>query len=765
MKSTFRRKMKHLAIILVFFFLPGSIFSQGNKMALVIGNSNYQTGAQLPNPENDAKDIAEKLEQAGFDVLLRIDLDQTGMKKVIDEFGEKLVQAEVGLFFYAGHGVQNKGRNYLIPVDAKLKTENDIEYNCVDAGRILAKMEDANTKTNIVILDACRNNPFERSWSRNSNGNGLAFINAPSGSLIAYSTSPGKTASDGYYRNSPYTEGLLEFINTPNLKIEDLFKLVRVWVINKTGGQQEPWESTSLRGDFFFNADKENSQASLSALLPHITEQANLTTSINTSDYESQRQQLASKIRSIAVMPFSNYTGDEGKAYMASGLQDALISELGQLGTLRVISKTSTHQYANMEKTINEISQELNVDGVLETSLISLGEIIRMQLKLYCAHPVEQMVWSKEYDSDMSDILNLYNRVISNIADEIQLSLTPELELELGLGRQRIDPEAYDAYLEGQYYWEKLDQESMQKALEYFQQATEIEPEWADPYAGLANAWSMFGTIFRTLPKSVTLPKTYEYLNKALDLDQNSAQAHYVKALTAVWAEFDWEQGEKEFLKSLELNPNDALCRIYYSHLLSILRRYDEAETQANLALQLDPFKPLVLYLHGMIMSFNGDYKTANQDWEKAISIDPNFSMPAGSIIVYHMNNAFESGNYEKWIELWADKVGPNGHWKEEGIEAVLNAFHEGGHIASIKEMFRMNAKYGNECFMTSGLKAKRYIVLQEYDKAIDCLEKDFEIRDMAITYITTNAFVDNQLKDKPRYIELLKKLNLPLND
>jgi len=130
-----------------------------------------------------------------------------------------------------------------------------------------------------------------------------------------------------------------------------------------------------------------------------------------------------------------------------------------------------------------------------------------------------------------------------------------------------IDPQAYDAYLKGKYYWEKLDPESNQKALEFFQKAIELEPEWADPYSGLASAWGMFGSFFQTLPESVTLPKFYKYLNKALELDPNSAQAHYHKAINAVWREFDWELGEKEFLKTLELNPNDALARLYYAHL------------------------------------------------------------------------------------------------------------------------------------------------------------------------------------------------------
>jgi len=150
--------------------------------------------------------------------------------------------------------LQVKGNNYLIPVDASLKSEQDVDYDCVDAGRLLGKMEDAGTSTNIVILDACRDNPFARSWSGRSagKGSGLAFMNAPSGSIVAYATAPGKTASDGTGKNGLYTEALLQFIKVPNLSLEDFFKSVRVEVEKKSNKSQVTWEASSLKGSFFF---------------------------------------------------------------------------------------------------------------------------------------------------------------------------------------------------------------------------------------------------------------------------------------------------------------------------------------------------------------------------------------------------------------------------------------------------------------------------------------------------------------------------------
>jgi adenylate cyclase len=328
---------------------------------------------------------------------------------------------------------------------------------------------------------------------------------------------------------------------------------------------------------------------------------------------------------------------------------------------------------------------------------------------------------------------------------------------------RKVHPEAYDAYLKGLYYWEKLDEQSIKKALEYFQLATELDPEWADPYAGLANAWNVF-SFFGILPKSVVLPKVYPYLNKAIELDPNSAKAHYVAAILAVWTEWDWEKGEREFLRSIELDPNDALCRMYYAHLLMILRRSNEADQQANIGLELDPMKPLVLGLYGVVMRVNNDDgQGAIQAFEKSLSIDPDFGFSKINLNDLQMENAYKNGEYEKWIEIWNKKAQIFGHWNKQGREAVLKAFHENGHIAAIEEMFRMNDIYGDDCYMSGGVKLERYIKLGNNDKAIECLEKDYEIRGNSMPYISSKHSYYEQFKDNPRYVEILRKMNLPL--
>jgi hypothetical protein len=221
------------------------------RLALIIGNADYAFGS-LSNPVNDARAMDESLRKVGFEVMTYENLNQKDMKKAIDNFGIKLAGYDVGLFYYAGHGIQTNGFNYLIPVDALLTSYEDIDYDCVQADRILGKMEYAATKVNIIILDACRNNPFERQWSRTTSGKGLAFMDAPSGSLIAYATSPGRTAADGSGANGLYTSILLKYIQRRGLQIEEVFKNVRREVEAQSEGSQIPWESTSLKGQFFF---------------------------------------------------------------------------------------------------------------------------------------------------------------------------------------------------------------------------------------------------------------------------------------------------------------------------------------------------------------------------------------------------------------------------------------------------------------------------------------------------------------------------------
>ena len=222
------------------------------RFALVIGNGAYET-ASLANPPNDAALTSAALRDAGFAVTTVVDADQTKMKQQIRAFSQAVRSAgpdAVAAFYYAGHGVQVDGKNYLIPVGATIAAKPDLEYETVEAQWVLDMIGASGAGLSIIILDACRDNPF-RSFTR-SNSRGLARMDAPRGALLSYSTAPGDVAADGAGRNSPFTEALARAIRTPGLKIEETFKQVRREVLEATGDRQLPWESTSLTGDFYF---------------------------------------------------------------------------------------------------------------------------------------------------------------------------------------------------------------------------------------------------------------------------------------------------------------------------------------------------------------------------------------------------------------------------------------------------------------------------------------------------------------------------------
>jgi uncharacterized caspase-like protein len=255
MKSIIMRITLFSVFLFFLLSLPGYPATE-RRTALVIGNSSYNTGS-LRNPGNDADDMASALKRLGFDVILKKNTTLQDMEDAIRNFGDRLKKGGVGLFFYAGHGVQIAGKNFLLPIGAKIDRDTDVKYRAVDADMVLDEMGNAGNPMNIVILDACRDNPFGKSFRTASRG--LAIISsAPRGTLVSYSTSPGNIAADGSSRNSPYTGSLIKHMTTPGLQIEEVFKNVRQDLGRMTQGKQIPWELSSLEGKFYFRPQGSN---------------------------------------------------------------------------------------------------------------------------------------------------------------------------------------------------------------------------------------------------------------------------------------------------------------------------------------------------------------------------------------------------------------------------------------------------------------------------------------------------------------------------
>lgn len=472
------------------------------------------------------------------------------------------------------------------------------------------------------------------------------------------------------------------------------------------------------------------------------------------------KQASAKTIDSILILPFANYTGDETMDRKLDGLHLTLINEVQRLNGLHVINKTSSDVFKNGGMTIHEIASKMQVGAVIQPSVLCWGDSICMDLEMISGDLTEKKIWDGNYREDKSKLFTMYNKLTKQIAEEVNLKLTPAEESILAEVRE-VEPEALDAFLTGQSFWERLGGMAMDSAIYYFDITVEKDPDWAAPYAGLALAWmtrSGFdgsgGGAGEDLSQRET--KIEQYIDKALELDPNSSEAYYVNAIQKVWGEWDYVTAEKDFKKALQLNPNHALCRMYYAHMLLILHRFEEARKQADLALRLDPDKSLILALNANLnFGFNNEEALAN--CKKAYKLDSNN--------VFNLIALAESyritGDTLKWHELTKGLWNFHDHTYEAYIDSV---YRKGGFIAVVKEVIKLYEeilKHGGK--IPEMVHAEHYIWIDDYDKAMDYFEKAYENQNGLLNYLSVWYFVYPKLKDNPRYLALLKKMNLPI--
>ena len=463
----------------------------------------------------------------------------------------------------------------------------------------------------------------------------------------------------------------------------------------------------------------------------------------------------AEAIDSIAVLPLENLTGNPDQDYFVDGVTDELIGQLGQInGLQRVISRTSVMRYKNTDKSLPEIARELNVDALVEGTVYQVGENVSIKLQLFDALPEERSLWTQRYDRPISDVLMMYGEMAGAIADSIQIKLTAD-ETSRFTGAPQVNPEIYDAYLKARSYWEE-GRESLYKGLEILNSAVEKNPDWAPLYAGLAETWIWIQQNGFE-PTSVTAPKIYENLNKAIELDPNLSEAHRLNGMIAQLVEWNWEKSEKAFLKALAINPNDALSRMFYAHLLLILHRSDEALAQRELAMSLDPLGPMMKIMNLGTMVQAGDYETSLSLAEELAAADPeNFN------INYMIEiSAYRLKDYDKVIR--AVKYALPFPIEEEAFKEIERIYSESGIVSAYEEILKHLEKFAEShpiCFMDM---AFRYLVANQPDKAMDWIEKGFEMHDPQMTYITTPAQYFDRLFGNPRFIAICKKMNLPL--
>jgi len=325
--------------------------------------------------------------------------------------------------------------------------------------------------------------------------------------------------------------------------------------------------------------------------------------------HPSSNASSTAPIRSIAVLPLENLSGDT-QDYFADGMTDELITDLAQIGALRVISRTSVMPYKGARKPLSQIARELNVDAIVEGTVLRSGNQVRITAQLIQAS-VDQHLWAHSYEGDLRNTLALQKQVASAIADQIRIELTPHEQAVLKNAKQ-VDPEAYENYLKGRFFFNKRN--SDEKARAYFQQAIEKDPNYPPPYTGLADIYQL----------SDDSRSARQYVQKALALDNELAEAHNSSAELLYRFDRDWVGAEKEFKRALELDPNYAPAHHWYSMYLAFLGRRQQALAEAQKAYELDPLSPVVGANLAKKMQENGQYDKAMDQAKKTLELEPN---------------------------------------------------------------------------------------------------------------------------------------------
>jgi TolB-like protein/Flp pilus assembly protein TadD len=338
------------------------------------------------------------------------------------------------------------------------------------------------------------------------------------------------------------------------------------------------------------------------------------------------RRQLFTKpvsvsIRSIAVLPLENLTGDPGQQYFTDGMTDALITDLAQIGSLQVISRTSTMRYRDSHKSLPEIAKELGVDAVVEGSVVRSGSRVRIDAQLIQA-PMDRHLWAKSYERDIQNVLALQNEVARTIASEVQIHLTRKEQARLQ-NAPPVKPEAFEDYLRGRFFWNKRNKEAIDKSIEYFNEATRLDPNYAAAYAGLADAYNVNGcSMPGGLAKAEAGPKAKAAALRAVELDDGSAEAHTALGMELQCFDGDAAAAEKEYQRAIALNPNYATAHHWYAVLL-LGWRDQEGLDQVQQGLRLDPVSPNINGMLGDFLMEMRQFDKAVEQFHRTVELDP----------------------------------------------------------------------------------------------------------------------------------------------
>jgi serine/threonine protein kinase/tetratricopeptide (TPR) repeat protein len=454
------------------------------------------------------------------------------------------------------------------------------------------------------------------------------------------------------------------------------------------------------------------------------------------------------EIRSIAVLPLENLSGDPSQEYFADGMTEAIIGNLTQISALnRVISRTSVMRYkGSRSKSLPEIAAELKVDAVIEGAVHRSGGRVRVTVKLIPA-ATDSPVWSREYEQDLSDVLKLQGEVARAVAAEIRIQVTPEERARLAAARN-INPQAHEAYLLGRYHFSKNNEQDWKQALAYFERATRIAPDYAPTYAGISDVWLQLG-IFAVKPFKEIEPPARAAALQALRLDEQLAEAHISLANLKQYYDWDWTGSEAEFRRALELDPGGLQAHLHYGHLLMHLGRHDEAVREGQIAAQLDPLSSETQTALGRFLYRARRYEEALPHLQRAVAMEPrsigaNFRL--GDVYVQLRRYPEAIAVFENGRKLTRD---------ESTFQAgIARAYALMGRHREAREMIsRVKEK--------DALIAGVYAALGDKDEAFNILEQAIKEHNSLLVTLKEDPPFES-LHTHPRWKELLRRMNYP---
>lgn len=454
-------------------------------------------------------------------------------------------------------------------------------------------------------------------------------------------------------------------------------------------------------------------------------------------------------IQSIAVLPFSNFSVDPSQDYFADAMTEELTSDLGNIAALRVISRTSAMHYKKTPKTAPEIAHELNVDGVIEGSVLRSGDRVRITAQLINAH-TDRHLWSESYERDLKDILALQSEIAHTIAGQVRAIITPTEQKRLQ--PEPVNPAAYDAYLLGNYHASKRNPAAMEKAIEYFQKAIRLDPAYAQAYAGLAAAY-LESEVWSGLGLGKSADQVRANTLKAIELDGELAEAHSLLGDIYFQYDWDWAHSEMEFKRAIELNANSPRAYQHYAFLLQTMSRHDEAIAAAHHAVELDPLSVLYISDEARILYRARRYDEAIARYERALELDPGYIS-----VFWRIADAYEQlGKFDEAL-VWAQK-----YQQATGDQRLLLALRArinsrmGKRSEAMKDLrtFERNDKGGNESLL-----AALFAALGDNGQAIAELERGVRTHSF-LPFVLVDPQLD-ALRSDPRFQQLLRRVNLP---